>query len=74
MVRAAREGCKMRADDLRKRAESDRDNSALPTPEEVVDLKRIPHWCAIRWESGKGMTRKSAYLANVLVFDVTGEE
>ena len=71
-VSAAREGCKLRAADLRKRAESNRDHSALPTPEGVFDLMRISHWCASGWESGKDMTRKSAYLANVLAFDVTG--
>ena len=71
IVAAAREGCKMRAVDLRTKTESNRDKSALPTPEGVFERMRTL-WCGMDWESGSHMTSKSAYLANTLAFDVIG--
>ena len=72
IVVAAREGCKLRSADLRTKAESNGDKSALPTPEGVFERMRLTHWCGMNWESGSHMTSKSAYLANMLAFDVIG--
>ena len=62
----------MRSADLRTKAESNGDKSALPTPEGVFERIRLTHWCGMDWESGSHMASKSAYLANMLAFDVIG--
>ena len=56
--------------DLRTKADSNGDKS--PTPEGAFERMRLTHWYGMGWESGPHMTSKSAYLANMLAFDVIG--
>ena len=69
VVAAGRSGAKLRAADLRLRADRGSDRSALPLPYEVLEVMRVSLFLVGGWTSSEDLDNKAKYLANVLGFD-----
>ena len=69
LVAAGRSGAKLRAVDLRKRADLSSEKSALPICHEILEVMRASLFLPGGWTSSIDLDNKAKYLANVLGFD-----
>ena len=69
LVTAGRSGAKLRAVDLRKRADMSSEKSALPICHEILEVMRTSLFLPGGWTSSIDLDNKAKYLANVLGFD-----
>ena len=65
-VSASRKGCVLRAADLRKKCESQKEHSALPMPQEMLTTIRE----GLSWSTAGDLDKRAAYLGNALSFDM----
>ena len=69
-IGASRKGCMLRAIDLRKKRESQKEHSALPTPQEMLTTIRELNWEGWGWSIASDLDKRAAYLGNALSFDM----
>ena len=70
MVSASRKGYVLRAADLRKKLESQKELSALPMPQEMLTSIREFNWEGLSWSTAGDLDKRAAYLGNALSFDM----
>ena len=66
MVSASRKGYVLRAADLRKKLESQKELSALPMPQEMLTTIRE----GLSWSTAGDLDKRAAYMGNALSFDM----
>ena len=69
-ISASRKGCMLRAIDLRRKRESQKEHSALPMPQEMLTTIRELNWEGLGWSAASDLDKRAAYLGNALSFDM----